>query len=343
MIKEGFGIERNPTLALEYYFKAADKGNTKAMNSIAHIYLRGAGKNGEIIPPDKEKSFQWYLKSAELGDIRGIQVVAEMFARGEGTEQNFDKMDKWIGKFKMPKDANVIFNITRHLAKYPEKQHELFQKCAEAGYIPAVIRIVESYFNGDKITGQDFAKALEMLQQTVKKVDDDIKILSDRENYYLVAASRIGDIYYCGDGVEQDYKTAFEWYLKAAKIGFHYAAIQVGRMYYHGKGVNQNHSEAFKWFSKAANTKEKFNIFISRYNTVARYYVAKMYENGEGVEKNLKEALKWYKKAAEDHRNIEALHKVADMYYLGNGTEQNYELAFMYYEKAAENYSYWDA
>lgn len=54
-----------------------------------------------------------------------------------------------------------------------------------------------------------------------------------------------------GYGVKQDYKQAFNWYLKAAKQGDAMAAYVIGTMYNYGKGVQQDKSQADIWLNKA--------------------------------------------------------------------------------------------
>lgn len=49
-----------------------------------------------------------------------------------------------------------------------------------------------------------------------------------------------------------DFKQAFEWYLKSAKSGHAGAQGQIGSMYISGAGVNQNGDEGVKWLEKAA-------------------------------------------------------------------------------------------
>ena len=53
-------------------------------------------------------------------------------------------------------------------------------------------------------------------------------------------------------GVDVNYKKAFEWYKKAAEQGHTVAQYNLGVMYHHGVGVNPSDSEAMRWFAKAA-------------------------------------------------------------------------------------------
>lgn len=59
-------------------------------------------------------------------------------------------------------------------------------------------------------------------------------------------------MYYCGQGVEQDYGKAVEWYRKAAEQGAASAQYNLGVCYEYGNGVEQNYGIAAKWYRKAA-------------------------------------------------------------------------------------------
>ena len=62
----------------------------------------------------------------------------------------------------------------------------------------------------------------------------------------------LGVIYEEGQGVEQDYERAFDWYQKAARQGFAPAQLRLARMYYFGRHVRQDNFLAYVWASLAA-------------------------------------------------------------------------------------------
>jgi len=62
----------------------------------------------------------------------------------------------------------------------------------------------------------------------------------------------MGYMYEMGQGVDQDYKQAFDWYQKAADQGSRYAENRLGEMYQTGEGVAKNNELAVNWFRKAA-------------------------------------------------------------------------------------------
>tara|TARA_R110002073_G_scaffold7963_4_gene44491 strand:+ start:6643 stop:11175 length:4533 start_codon:yes stop_codon:yes gene_type:complete len=66
------------------------------------------------------------------------------------------------------------------------------------------------------------------------------------------AQSHLGSLYYVGNGVEQNFISAFLWYKKAADQGHMDAQYSIGNMYLLGEGIEQNNEEAARWYSLAS-------------------------------------------------------------------------------------------
>ena len=112
---------------------------------------------------------------------------------------------------------------------------------------------------------------------------------SSAENNDVTAQFILGECYYYGWGVEQDYKQAVVWYRKAAEQGDATAQYNLGYCYAVGQGVEQDYKQAVAWCKKAA----------EQGNATAQYNLGVCYKNGRGVEQDYKQAVAWYKKAAE--------------------------------------------
>jgi len=94
----------------------------------------------------------------------------------------------------------------------------------------------------------------------------------------------LGYAYEKGNGVPVDYKTALEWYRKAAAQNLPVGLNNVGAMYAGGLGVPKDEAEAVKWYRKAANLGSEF----------AQNNLGIMLMEGRGVPKDLAEAYKWF-------------------------------------------------
>ena len=139
------------------------------------------------------------------------------------------------------------------------------------------------------------------------------------------AVDSLGNRYYYGNGVVQDYKKAFEWYQKAAEQGHVAAQCNIGICYYFGQGVVQDYTKAAEWFQKAA----------EQGNALAQHNIGSLYKNGQGVTQDYEKAMEWYLKAAKQG-HADAQCDIGDCYYFGRGVDKSYEKAFKWYLKAAK-------
>lgn len=103
-------------------------------------------------------------------------------------------------------------------------------------------------------------KALMELDQLF---DDDFPnyfVVGEDLNYNIMMVERgdaysmgmLGDRYYYGNDVEQDYAKAAKWYQKAAEQGLELAQYNLAACYEEGRGVKKNRIKALQWYKKAA-------------------------------------------------------------------------------------------
>jgi hypothetical protein len=110
---------------------------------------------------------------------------------------------------------------------------------------------------------------------------------------------RTGLAFYEGiGGTSKNFKTAREWFLKAATKGNAAAQYNLGVMSYLGQGIEKSSPNAAKWFEQAA----------KQDNTLAQYNLGFLFFEGKGVEKDYLQAFMWIDRAARlgDKKAIEA-------------------------------------
>lgn len=66
------------------------------------------------------------------------------------------------------------------------------------------------------------------------------------------AQTKLGCLYFWGDGVPKDYPSAIKWFQLAAKRNDPEAECMLGFCYYFGHGVSTDCNEAIKWWEKSA-------------------------------------------------------------------------------------------
>jgi TPR repeat protein len=103
-----------------------------------------------------------------------------------------------------------------------------------------------------------------------------------------VAQYILGNLYYYGRSVAQDYAEARRWYQKAADQGQADAQYNLGWMYHNGQGVPQDYAFAMRWYRKAAD----------QGHAEAQYNLGLLYQTGQGVPQDMAQAQAWMQKAA---------------------------------------------
>jgi hypothetical protein len=79
-------------------------------------------------------------------------------------------------------------------------------------------------------------------------LQNDLKAGKGHVSGYARAQNNLGDAYYFGRGVPQNYVKAVKWFRLAAAQEYTRAQYSLGAMYAHGQGVPKNCVLALKWF-----------------------------------------------------------------------------------------------
>ena len=77
-------------------------------------------------------------------------------------------------------------------------------------------------------------------------------LLKSAQDGNAEAQSHLGNMYFVGHGVPQNYSEAVKWYRLAAEQGNADGQYNLGLAYERGQGVPRNYVEAVKWYRLAA-------------------------------------------------------------------------------------------
>ncbi len=146
-----------------------------------------------------------------------------------------------------------------------------------------------------------------------------------KQKAYADSCYQIGQNYYLGNGIAQDYKKAVEWYNKSAAAGNTDGQNDLGYMYQLGYGVPQNDTIATMWYRKSAD----------QGNANGQNSLGFMYANGLSVKQDFQQATQWYQKAA-DQGNPDGQNNLGTLYFTGQGVAQDYTQAANFYRKSAD-------
>lgn len=133
----------------------------------------------------------------------------------------------------------------------------------------------------------------------------------------------LGKKFYHGEGVEQNFQTAYELFEKARKQGSIEAEYALGVMYFRGEFVQQDVNKALELLEKAAN----------QGSIKAQHTLGMMHYKGEGVKANIDTAFYWFEKSA-NQGDAESQY-ILGLIYIEKGGKDKFIKAREWYEKAA--------
>ena len=224
------------------------------------------------------------IKEAESGDIDAQFLLADKFHYGtDGVEKDCAKAVFWYEKV-MGSDPNTsILNLEEVLNSNSWIDSDFDVDFSEMVYrSDAAFQLGEIYYWGDDKVERDRLKAVYWYTMAAK--DDDL---------YGEAHLKLGNCYYYGEGISQNYEKAVDNYTNAAL--FHNnaeAQWRLGLCYMEGAGVSMNKEEAFKCFLSASKNEDP--------SVMAQFELAQCYYYGIGTEQDMERAKFWYQKAADE-------------------------------------------
>jgi hypothetical protein len=166
-------------------------------------------------------------------------------------------------------------------------------------------------------------------EETISAVDlQQLKTLASQG--HASAQNRLGQLYFTGQGVPQDYTTAKAWYERAAAQGNAWSRNQLGQLAADGRGESQDYKKARQWWEQAA----------TQGVAQAQYNLGQLYATGRGVAQDYKTARGWYEKAAAQG-NAWAQAQLGELYATGRGVARDHKTARGWYEKAAAQGNAW--
>jgi|GEM_PF-4340229 len=221
------GVEPNYQKAFKWFKKAADNGNSDAMEHIAAMYVNHVVYDSMDKAIDDKNAYEWYLKAAEKGNMYAYF--------GLGLLHSSDRVN----------NKNTVENEIKAI--------EWYRKSADQGHFPAKINLALMLTDNKGASSNqienDF-EAVELLSSAANEGNEHI------------AKFHLGLMYFNNRGVdstdsERNALEAMNWFRKAADQGNSDASLYLGYMYTFGIGVEDNdtHSNdrnAIKWFIKAS-------------------------------------------------------------------------------------------
>lgn len=273
---QGESIQRDVGNAREYFQKAAEGGDPKAMCEMA---LRS----------NEKKGFQWAKKAyetclAQKSDTSNAAfLVGIMYRYGYGVKKDLNAGVSYFRQSAEAGNTEAMCNLgemyRRGLGVKPDMQESLrwYEKAAAQNDWKALESLGDMFAKGIGVS-QDGAKAVVWRERLARLGNEDAMI-------------QLAQMYEKGNGIEKDMSKAVSWYERAATEGSCEAMEALGGIYKDGELAEPDGKKAVEWYEKAAATGDAGAMIM----------LGKMYEEAKAVEedRDKAKAKAWYEKAVE--------------------------------------------
>ncbi|MDY4131836.1 ankyrin repeat domain-containing protein [Treponema sp.] len=306
--------------ALKWYEKASAKGDCHATHNLALLYFEGEGTE-----KNPEKAFELLKKAAEQGNEDSLEVLENLKKDYEKSKNKKEEPKSVIINEDEDSDEDEDWDEDEDLEDDDEWYEDTGEGEEETIESDNIFDEYEKVENEVKEKNQQKVKTAKGKEKELLEVFiNDISSPELPEERYFkdcknpdLAFYKLGEMYYYGDFIQQDYYKAFRCYAKATELGNLYARRMLSFMYYYGEGVEKNYEKAVKLYVD--------DHYYSIPNNNVLYSIFGPPELGDN--QNLK-------KAVEDNDVKEQI-KIGKYFYDKNRS-QDYEKALEWYLKAAE-------
>lgn len=271
MYRNGWGVEADDAIALNWARRAVDLGYVDANNVLGALYATGhavpkdeakaaklfrlaaenglnwaqlnladANLHGWGVQPDDREAFIWYHRAADQGIVRAMRTVAFLYGVGRGTPQSYVDSAKWYcwstGKPFFERQQFITF-VTDTGA---ERQNADALKCFERG-------AAQGFAGADYLLGFLHEHGLGVV---LDKAEAAARYRRAAEKDLQEAQYRLALLYRQGEGIGQDDAEAANWFQTAANYGDAKAQTMLGVIYAEGRGLPQNYVLATVWLNQ---------------------------------------------------------------------------------------------
>ena len=300
---------------LDYYQSYTKR---KIEEYASELYFKGINFK---MDKDYLQAYEYLYKSYENGNLDSIYPLAELLF-----DENFNLYDvneainlceKGISSGQY--DCAYLLGYAYDYGKGIEVNKDLAEKNYQI--------CINNSENIELISNSKFELAGILWKKASDQCDMNniIKLYEDAiNNNNYKAMYLLGDKYYSGYKIEQDYDLAMFYFRMAARFNYGSAEFNIGKMYEDGLGIIKNYEKAIEWYKLASThgevkalasmgdvylDKNEFNKAFELYNMAYENYEDKndaavvmlkigyLYIYGRGVDKNRAKGLEWLKMA----------------------------------------------
>ncbi len=212
LYSQGLGTKKDPTIAFEYYLKAARAGHQFSQYQVGRAYLEGYG-----VTPELKKARYW------LGTSAGID-----------TDESYAP-------------AIVLLAATWREEPEPDiaRAAALYKKAAKLGSTDALVGLAYMHLNGEFNEDEETGAATGNLELAA----DYFRQAAGAGS--AAGQAGLGYLYETGKGLAPNSREASVWYGRAARAGNSFAQQRLGELRLKNPTL-ENSRTALDWFQKAS-------------------------------------------------------------------------------------------
>ena len=273
----------------------------------SELYFKGINFK---MDKDNLQAYEYLYKSYENGNLDSIYPLAELLF-----DENFNLYDvneainlceKGISSGQY--DCAYLLGYAYDYGKGIEVNKDLAEKNYQI--------CINNSQNQELISNSKFELAGILWREASDQCDMNniIKLYEDAiNNNNYKAMYFLGDKYYSGYKIEQDYDLAMFYFKMAARFNYGRAEFNIGKMYEEGLGIIKSSEKAIEWY-KLASTHGEVQALVS---------MADIYSD----KKEFNTAFKLYNMAYENYENKNdaaiVMLKIGFLYFYGRGVDKN--------------------
>ena len=161
MYQFGSGVDKNCSIAIKWYRKAAEQGHADAQFNIGCMYQYGDG-----VDRNYSTAVEWYRRAAEQGHADAQFNIGCMYQFGEGVDKNYSTAVQWYRKAAAQGHADAQLNVgAMYYDGFGVNQNnstavQWYRKAAEQGHADAQYRVGLMYERGHGVD-KNISTALE--------------------------------------------------------------------------------------------------------------------------------------------------------------------------------------